>query len=63
MKDMKIVRYKPGEDTYPFTTKNKYSQSYFADKLTYKGYYKDNSDIGYSECYLDWNNKGIKYIL
>jgi predicted transglutaminase-like protease len=63
MKDMKIQKYKPGEDTYPFTTKNKYNQSYFADKLIYKGYYNNGKDFGYKEDYRDWNNKGIKYIL
>jgi hypothetical protein len=57
--------YKPGEDTYPFTPKNKYNQTYFADKLWYKGYRNNNNkDIGYQEDYMVWrNNKGLKYII
>jgi predicted nucleic acid-binding protein len=58
---MKMITYKVGKRILPISNKNNYYQFYFADKLIYKGYVKNNKKIGYSEDYKDWLNKGIKY--
>ena len=53
--------YKPGEDTYPFTPKNKYYQDNIDSELCSKGYFKNGNFIGYNENYIELSRKGIKY--
>jgi hypothetical protein len=59
------ITYKPGKEISSTKNKNNYYQpsDQWSDDLWYKGYRKNDNFIGYSECYMVWRNKGIKYII
>lgn len=53
---MRKIIYKPGIELYESKTSNGYKQWYFGGEVRFKGYKGK-----YQECYLRWDNKGIKY--
>ena len=71
MKDMIKPTYKPGKNISSFgSNKNNYEQSYLPllKRYHYKGYryydgHKHYYYIGYKEDYMEWRNKGLKYII